>query len=465
MMSNNMENQNSALRRMRLDNFIKYLKERFDLREDSAPQNEVVENIRKGVVFKGTNLWVLIFAIFIASLGLNVNSTAVIIGAMLISPLMGPIIGVGLSLGTNDFDLLKNSVRNFLLMVSVSIVTSTLYFLVSPITVAQSELLARTTPTTYDVLIALFGGLAGMVAQTRRDRSYVVVAGVAIATALMPPLCTAGYGIATGQFRYFIGAFYLFFINSLFIALASYVIILLLHYDKKTHIDKEREKRVRKMMYVVVIVTVVPSVILGYGIIHRTAFEEHAERYVNSVFQYNDTMLIDYDSHYRAEGKISRIEVRLVGEPLSEAIIDNARSQMEHYGLSDTELVIRQTDISGEKVDVTALQSSYSEIIGEKNAKIAQLEARVASLTVADTLSVSDITREAATVVDNLASLSIARHVIHTTGGVPVDTIMYCFVTPADSTLVVDTGRLTEWLRLRTKSSDLEIIMKNGTEE
>ncbi len=457
-----MENQNGMFGKMRLDSFVKYLKERFDLREDSAPQEEVVEHIRKGVVFKGTNLWVLIFAIFIASLGLNVNSTAVIIGAMLISPLMGPIIGMGLSLGTNDFDLLKNSVRNFLLMVSVSIVTSTLYFVVSPITVAQSELLARTTPTTYDVLIALFGGLAGMVAQTRRDRSYVVVAGVAIATALMPPLCTAGYGIATGQFRYFIGAFYLFFINSLFIALASYVIVLLLHYEKKTHIDKEREKKVRKMMYVVVIITVVPSVILGLGIINRTTFEEHADRYVNSVFQYNDTMLIDYDKQYRYDGKLSRIEVRLVGEPLSEATIDNARSQMEHYGLSDTELVIRQTDTAGERVDVTALQKSYSEIIGEKNEKIAQLEARVASLSVSDTLSVSDITREAAMVVDNLASLSIARHVIHSTGGVPVDTMTYCFVTPVDSTLTVDMRRLAEWLRLRTKSDDLEIIMRNG---
>ena len=184
-----------------LDNFIKYLKERFDLREDSASEQEVAERVGRGVVFKGTNLWVLIFAIMIASLGLNVNSTAVIIGAMLISPLMGPLIGIGFSLGTNDFELLKNAMRNFLLMVSVSIVTSTLYFLISPITVAQSELLARTTPTTYDVLIALFGGLAGMVALTRKDRSFVVVAGVAIATALMPPLCTAGYGIATGQFR------------------------------------------------------------------------------------------------------------------------------------------------------------------------------------------------------------------------------------------------------------------------
>ena len=198
------------------DSLRRFLRDRFDLGEDSALQDEVVDNIFRGVDFRGTNLWVLIFATFVASLGLNVNSTAVIIGAMLISPLMGPIMGMGLSVGINDFDLLKRSVRNFGFMVLVSILTSTLYFVVSPLSGAQSELLARTVPTTYDVLIAFFGGLAGIVAQSRRDRTSTVIPGVAIATALMPPLCTAGYGLATLQLNYFLGAFYLFFINTVF---------------------------------------------------------------------------------------------------------------------------------------------------------------------------------------------------------------------------------------------------------
>lgn len=443
-----------------LDNFIRYLKVRFDLREDSAPQEEVTEHVRKGVVFKGTNLWVLIFAILIASLGLNVNSTAVIIGAMLISPLMGPLIGIGFSLGTNDFDLMKNSLRNFLLMVSVSIITSTLYFLISPITVAQSELLARTTPTTYDVLIALFGGLAGMVAQTRKDRSYVVVAGVAIATALMPPLCTAGYGIATGQFRYFIGAFYLFFINSLFISLASYAIVMLLHYQKKTQLNKESEKRVRNAMYAVVLVTIVPSVVLAYGIIQRTAFEENADRYVNSVFHYNNTMLLDYQKNYHNDKRNSEIVVRLVGEPLSQSAIDNARSQLENYGLKNTELTIRQTDTQGEQIDVTALQKSYTELLEEKNAQIARLQSRVATLTVPDTLSLSDISREAAAITDSIASLSLSKHITYSVEGAPVDTVFYCFVEPADSA-TVDVARLGEWLKVRIKTSDLEVIVRN----
>ena len=203
------------------DSLRRFLRDRFDLGEDSALQDEVVDNICRGVDFRGTNLWVLIFATFVASLGLNVNSTAVIIGAMLISPLMGPIMGMGLSVGINDFDLLKRSVRNFGFMVLVSILTSTLYFVVSPLSGAQSDLLARTVPTTYDVLIAFFGGLAGIVAQSRRDRTSTVIPGVAIATALMPPLCTAGYGLATLQLNYFLGAFYLFFINTVFIAIAS----------------------------------------------------------------------------------------------------------------------------------------------------------------------------------------------------------------------------------------------------
>lgn len=213
-----------------------FMKGRFSLDEDKAQRDEVVASVSKGVEFRGVNLWVLIFATMIASLGLNVNSAAVIIGAMLISPIMGPIMGVGLALGINDFELLKKSLRNLALMFIVAIITSTVYFFISPLSSNSSELLARTVPTTYDVLIALFGGLAGIVAQTRQDRTSTVIPGVAIATALIPPLCTAGFGLATGQFRFFIGAFYLFFINSVFIALATYAMVRFLQYEKKVFI-------------------------------------------------------------------------------------------------------------------------------------------------------------------------------------------------------------------------------------
>ncbi len=203
---------------------VPYIKQFFgeylDLRKDKDNEALIVESIRNGVEFKGTNLWILIFAIFIASLGLNVNSTAVIIGAMLISPLMGPIMGVGLAIGQNDFELLKRSLKSYLVATVFSVITSTIYFSLTPLDEVQSELLARTSPTIYDVLIALCGGLAGIIALSTKEKGNVIP-GVAIATALMPPLCTAGFGLATGNLLYFLGAFYLYFINSVFISLAT----------------------------------------------------------------------------------------------------------------------------------------------------------------------------------------------------------------------------------------------------
>lgn len=204
----------------------------FGVRQEKEDELETIESIKKGVEFKGTNLWVLIFATFVASLGLNTNSTAVIIGAMLISPLMGPIMGFGLGLGISDFDLIKRSFRNFATATVFSVITSTLFFLISPISEAQSELLARTQPTVYDVLIAFFGGLAGIVASSTKSKGNVIP-GVAIATALMPPLCTAGFGLASGNLYYFFGAFYLYFINTVFISLATYMVVRLLKYPKK----------------------------------------------------------------------------------------------------------------------------------------------------------------------------------------------------------------------------------------
>lgn len=222
--------------------FKDYLKGILDPSGDREGEAQTVENICSGINFKGSNLWVLIFAIFIASLGLNVNSTAVIIGAMLISPLMGPIMGIGLGLGINDFELIKKAFRNLAIATVFGILTSTFYFLISPLNEARSELLARTTPTIYDVLIAFFGGMAGIVASSTRLKGNVIP-GVAIATALMPPLCTAGFGLASGNFSYFFGAFYLYVINSVFIAFATTLGVKLMHFSKKSFVDKVREKR------------------------------------------------------------------------------------------------------------------------------------------------------------------------------------------------------------------------------
>lgn len=429
---------------------------RFDLKEDSAPQQEVVENVRKGIDFKGMNLWILMFAVFVASLGLNVNSTAVIIGAMLISPLMGPITGIGLSLGINDFEMLKAAWRNFLLMVIVSLVTSTVYFIVSPISTAQSELLARTSPTTYDVLIAFFGGLAGMVAQTRKDKAVTVVSGVAIATALMPPLCTAGFGIATGNLQFFLGALYLFTINAVFIAVATYLVVLLLRYDKKTILDPVRQKKNNRYITIIIILVGVPSLLFGAHIVRRTSFEENVDRYISKVFQFNRTMIVDYTKDFHYDGKKSKVEIRLVGEPLSNDVIDNARAQMDDYGLYKTELIVKQAD-SDEKLDIGKLQKSYADIIDEKNNQIRELRGRLSSLTAIDTLSGADISRELSLVTSNIGSISLSKHTTYADGKAE-GTSVVAIVKAADDSEPIDLEKIRMWLSVRTKNGNVKVI-------
>ena len=238
--------------------FFKLLKKYFNINADKEDELTTIENVESAISFHGAQLWILIFAIFIASLGLNVNSTAVIIGAMLISPLMGPIIGIGLAVGIYDIGLLKRSAINYLIATVISVLTATIYFLITPLNEAQSELLARTSPSLYDVLIALLGGAAGFIALATKGKGNVIP-GVAIATALMPPLCTAGYGIAVGNLSYFFGAFYLFFINTIFICLATFVGTRMMKFRQTTIIDAEKIVKVKRFILAVVVLTMLPA--------------------------------------------------------------------------------------------------------------------------------------------------------------------------------------------------------------
>ncbi|MCD7970195.1 MAG: TIGR00341 family protein [Alistipes sp.] len=435
-----------------------FLREKFDLDQDKARQEEVVENISKGVVFTGPNLWILIFATFIASLGLNVNSTAVVIGAMLISPLMGPIMGIGLSLGINDFELMKRSLRNFGLIVSVSIVASTVYFFISPLSHAQSELLARTSPTLYDVLIAFFGGLAGIVAQSRKDRTTLVIPGVAIATALMPPLCTAGFGIANGQWNFFVGGAYLFFINTVFIALATYIIVRFMKYHKKEFLDKSRERKVKNYMMAIIVLTLVPSIFLSYRIVRKSIFENNAERFVTTVFNFRNTQVLDYKTIYKSHRENSQIDIMLIGEPLAQDVIDNISAQLPVYGLKDTELFIGQSD-GNDRIDINTLQQSYSQLLEEKNRKISEMESELGRLS-ADTLPAYDISLEAGAVVDNIKNISLSRQYVRDGNGNTVDTLVVCFVVREDAAKKIDTERLEQWLGTRTRSRRVRIFVE-----
>lgn len=441
--------------------FVESLRDRFNLDEDKASEEAVRANIRKGVEFRGTNLWVLIFAIFIASIGLNVNSTAVIIGAMLISPLMGPIMGVGLALGVNNFDVMKRSLRSLGLAALVGLITSTLYFWISPLSTAQSELLARTTPTIYDVLIALFGGMAGIVAQSRKDRTSTVIPGVAIATALMPPLCTAGFGLARGNMAFFIGAFYLFFINAVFIAVGTFIIVRFLKYKKVEFVDPKKELRARRYMTVIVTITLVPSVILAYGIVQRTIFESNAKNYIDKVLNFDGSEIISAVPTYA--GDSSTIEVMLVGKKVSEDVLDVARRQMEAYSLKHTTLIVRQAGVDN-TFDTHTLQNvlrSNTEMLDEKNRRIEELE-RLADRYLSDTLPVKDISHELRSLWgSHIRSVSLAKAPVFGNDGNAIDTAVFCYLTTAENVSLDRQQRekLTQWLRARTKMNKVELIV------
>jgi uncharacterized hydrophobic protein (TIGR00271 family) len=253
-----------------------------NLESDLDDFEKIHKTIEADMIFKGTNLWILVFAIIVASVGLNMNSTAVIIGAMLISPLMGPINGMGYSIATYNFPLFRKAVKNFSFAVGAGLVASTAYFAMSPISTAHSELLARTSPTIYDVLIALFGGLAGIVAISSRQKGNVIP-GVAIATALMPPLCTSGYGLATGQFEYFFGALYLFTINTVFIAISSVVVSQILKFPITTLVDSAQKTRVNRWISFVISLVLIPSIFFGYKLVQKERFNENASKYINNI--------------------------------------------------------------------------------------------------------------------------------------------------------------------------------------
>lgn len=309
----------------------------FSLESELENQDSVYEEIKKGIVFKGTNLWILIFAIIVASVGLNMNSTAVIIGAMLISPLMGPINGMGYSIATYDFDLFRKSVKNFSFAILASLVASTLYFVLSPVSTAHSELLARTSPTIYDVLIALFGGLAGIVAISSKQKGNVIP-GVAIATALMPPLCTAGYGLATRQFDFFFGAFYLFTINTIFIAIASVWISQILKFPIRTIVDEGKKKRIDRTITLVITIVLLPSIFFGYKLVKQERFSQNANSYVSNISVFEGQYLLKNKIDVNA----NKITLIYGGTGLSEQQKNAIIQKSKDFNIEEAEITIEQ---------------------------------------------------------------------------------------------------------------------------
>ncbi|MBO4340471.1 MAG: DUF389 domain-containing protein [Bacteroidales bacterium] len=320
---------------MSIFRYLKGLFKRYIYIYDDVDTASAAERIKSAIWFKGPNVWILAFAIVLASVGLNVNSTAVIIGAMLVSPLMGPIIGLGLSLGTNDVDLLKSAAKNLLVMVVISLLASTLFFIISPLSLVNpTELEARTSPTIYDVLIALFGGLAGILENSRRERG-TVLSGVAIATALMPPLCTAGYGLAHWDAHFFFGALYLFIINSVFIALATFIMVKYLRFKTVSGIDEATAKKRRNLIAVVLVVVLVPSIWSAFNLIRENNFEKDVRSFVMNNRRIGDRSYIyDFEVHGRSA------QLSVAGEPLSDSLRTVFFSNAAKYKLKPSRLTL-----------------------------------------------------------------------------------------------------------------------------
>ena len=436
-----------------------FLREYLDLKKDKDNEMATVESIRKGVEFKGANLWILIFAIFMASLGLNVNSTAVIIGAMLISPLMGPIMGIGLSVGLNDFELMKRSLKSFLITTAFSVTTATIFFLFTPIAGAQSELLARTSPTIYDVFIALFGGLAGVVALSTKEKGNVIP-GVAIATALMPPLCTAGYGLASGNLIYFLGAFYLYFINSVFISLATFIGVRLMHFKRKEFVDKAREKTVRKYIVLIVLLTMCPAAYLTIGIIKGTFYESAANRFISEQLNFDNTQVLDKKINYEN----SEIRVVLIGPEVSETALAIARSKLKDYQLESSKLIVLQ-GMNNEAVDITSIRSMVMEDfyknselrLQEQQGKINQLEKQLGKYKSYDNLS-RTIVPELKVLYPSVTSLSIAHSTETRVDSMKTDTLTLAVLKFTKQPAQVDKDKISDWLKARVGAKKLRLI-------
>ena len=438
-----------------------FLKGYLDLRKDKDNELETVESIRKGVEFKGANLWILIFAIFMASLGLNVNSTAVIIGAMLISPLMGPIMGVGLSVGLNDFELMKRSLKSFLITTLFSVVTATVFFLISPVAEGQSELLARTSPTIYDVFIALLGGMAGVVALSTKEKGNVIP-GVAIATALMPPLCTAGYGLATGNLIYFLGAFYLYFINSVFISLATYVGVRVMHFQRKAFVDKNREKTVRKYIICIVVLTMCPAVYLTVDIIQNTFFESAANKFINEQLSFENTQVLD--KKIVNKGKEREIRVVLMGDEVPDASIAVARGKMKDYQLENTKLIVMQ-GMNNESMDISSIRAMVMEDfyknseqrLQEQTQKIAELEGNLQRYQSFDELG-KKIIPELKVLYPSVKSVSISHAIETTVDSLRTDTVTLAVLKFGKYPDAREKSKITDWLKARTGARKLRLI-------
>lgn len=416
--------------------------------------------IRKNIHFRGMTVFILACAIIIASVGLNLNSIPVIIGAMLISPVMGPILGFGLGLATNDTSLVRDALKNFLIMVGISILASAIYFLLSPLSPSQkTELLARTNPTIYDVLIALFGGAAGMFATSRKEGG-TVIPGVAIATALMPPLCTVGYGLAHLDPKFIFGALYLFIINSIFIALATFLVAKYLRFPSVFAEDEIRRKRARRIIGVIMLIIVVPSIISAVQIVRETNFE----RSVETLVEKNKTVGRSYIFNYTIEkqGRGHAVQLFVAGEVLPDAEKESIYLDAEELGIKRNQLSFHEDAAVRAGIDGELLKNYYEDNARKMNAlneDVKRLNTELEEYKSKE-LPAKVLALEIASQYDNITNVSISRgeSVDPLTGETSDEVLILLTVSEPLNDEALD--KMTNWLRVRLETSNVVILQK-----
>ena len=445
--------------------FKDWISDLFNLRDvDKAHERDTKEEIRKGIVFRGANLWILIFAILVCSVGLNVNSTAVIIGAMLISPIMGPIMGIGLGMGINDFQLIVKAAKNLGIAVLMSVLASAIYFWISPLNEAQSELLARTSPNFWDVLIAFFGGTAGIVAASRKEKSNAVP-GVAIATALMPPLCTAGYGLANLNWNFFAGALYLFCINSVFISLSTYMIVRVLKFRKKVFEKPERERRVRRYIAILAIATMIPSIITAFNVVKKTVFTQNCEVFIRDVIKPTGCKVISKSFKHNTEG--GELEITLYGDRLEEDQLAQIENRFkEKLGQNANINIIQGADAVGED-DLASLRAyvddyriNTNKVLTKKDSTILILRREIDRLQ-SNEFNVNQFAQEAKTVFPTLSEFSLSDNILVATGEeTKIDTMIVAYTKFTKRPLKAEREQLTDWIKVKTKREKVKLVIE-----
>lgn len=450
----------------------KFIVELLDFREDTD-QEATINAIKSDIPFKGATAWILICSIFVASIGLNANSTAVVIGAMLISPLMGPILGVGMSIAINDIDTLRKSLTNLATMIVLSLLTAFLFFFLFPLREETSELLGRVRPDIRDVLIAFFGGLALIIARTKKGTIASVIFGVAIATALMPPLCTAGYGLAIGNFDYFLGAMYLFTINTIFIALATFLVLKLLGFTMIRYVNSAKRKRIAQLASFIALLVMVPAVFTFVGVYNESVINANYDKFLKTKVLDNPNLWLQ---RHRLDINEKKINLFFNGD-VSDATESFLRNELKTFPRIDSySLIVNENKAKSVDRVVDAYDRAIADL-DEKDNIIKGLQKEIEDLKITITglnqrieqdelnrdknsIPFSKISTEAKIRFNDIKSMSLAK-VLSSSDFIKVDTITEVSIKwntkVADSIIVKNEKELRGWIQKELNTDNIKL--------